>query len=228
MEEHQHFGNCCQASPVLVGAFYITWVAYLSLQVRCIVKAEACVWLIKIESCINLSWTCLASVNPQIMWSSGTGYDNYDLILTAATLVSLQWLWNVGAYVFPRYFIGRHLAMVSSCICSKFTCIRRLWILDSVVNSDVRTCLASKFTKELPMIYNLKLAMAGFLHLDAIAKKNPEPSDEEYDAANCVPPANVILFGWCPGSKLWSRCVSFGPLDYNDDDKDAPDPDEDN
>lgn len=38
------------------------------------------------------------------MWSSGKGYSNYGLILSAAILVPLQGFWNNFVYTRPRYF----------------------------------------------------------------------------------------------------------------------------
>ena len=37
------------------------------------------------------------------MLSSGKGYDNYGLILSAATMVPLQGFWNSLVYIRPRY-----------------------------------------------------------------------------------------------------------------------------
>ena len=37
------------------------------------------------------------------MLSSGKGYDNYGLILSAATMVPLQGFWNSFVYIRPRY-----------------------------------------------------------------------------------------------------------------------------
>jgi hypothetical protein len=37
------------------------------------------------------------------MLSSGKGYDNYGLILSAATMVPLQGFWNCCVYIRPRY-----------------------------------------------------------------------------------------------------------------------------
>ena len=53
-----------------VGAFYVTWVPYLTLQ---------------------------------YMLSSGKGYNNFGLIISAATLVPLQGFWNSFVYIRVRY-----------------------------------------------------------------------------------------------------------------------------
>ena len=54
------------------------------------------------------------------MLSSGQGYDNYGLILSAATLVPLQGFWNSFVYIRPRYLskiaahVGSSFRRVSS------------------------------------------------------------------------------------------------------------------
>lgn len=78
-----------------VVVFYITWVPYLTLQV----STKGIVYLAFYHSHPQ-AWTYFTH---QYMLSSGKGYDNYGLILCAATMVPLQGFWNCCVYIRPRY-----------------------------------------------------------------------------------------------------------------------------
>ena len=98
-------------------AFYITWVPYIALQV-CEIQCASCLSAPIILILKLLRYTCFC-LN-QYMLSSGKGYVNYDLILSAATLVPLQGAWNNFIYIRTRYlnnvagYVGSTVRRVSS------------------------------------------------------------------------------------------------------------------
>lgn len=61
----------------------------------------------------NFMNICHFNCLPQYMLSSGRGYDNYGLILSAATLVPLQGFWNNIVYIRTRY-LGSMMSYVGS------------------------------------------------------------------------------------------------------------------
>ena len=98
-------------------AFYITWVPYIALQV-CATQSAYCLSVQIISTLKLLGYTCFC-LN-QYMLSSGKGYVNYGLILSAATLVPLQGVWNNFIYIRTRYlnnvgfYVGSTVRRVSS------------------------------------------------------------------------------------------------------------------
>ena len=104
-----------------VGAFYITWVPYLALQVRHGHISSCRKYVIS-----RCSTTKYSSTLTQYLWSSGTGYNIYGLTLAASTMVPLQGFWNFWVYVRPRYFgKGKGLSMFTSSLRSRLRGSRR-------------------------------------------------------------------------------------------------------
>ena len=93
-------------------AFYITWVQYLTLQVSELQKAFCAL------RTLYSFWNCFEILVLQYMFSSGQGYDNYGLILSAATLAPLQGFWNAFVYIRPRY-----LSSIVARVGSPFRCV---------------------------------------------------------------------------------------------------------
>ena len=99
-------------SCLFVIAFYITWVPYITLQ-ACEAQYSYCIYS------YSLFWSfivVLVSSQLQYMLSTGKGYDNFRLILSAATLVPLQGFWKTFVYIRVRS-LSNIIAHAASFIC---------------------------------------------------------------------------------------------------------------
>ena len=72
------------------------------------------------------------------MLSTGKGYDNFGLILSASTLVPLQGFWNTFVYIRPRY-LSIILAHVASFICRMASFVQRGSKRDAIQRSASET-----------------------------------------------------------------------------------------
>jgi hypothetical protein len=85
------------------------------------------------------------------MLSTGKGYDNFGLILSAATLVPLQGFWNTFVYIRPRY-LSNILAHVASFIRRIASFVQRGSKRDAIQRSASETWQQSASDPQLHVI----------------------------------------------------------------------------
>jgi hypothetical protein len=87
----------------------------------------------------------------QYMLSTGKGYDNFGLILSAATLVPLQGFWNTFVYIRPRY-LSNILDHVASFICRIASFVQRGPKRDAIQRSASETWQQSASDPQLHIV----------------------------------------------------------------------------
>jgi hypothetical protein len=87
----------------------------------------------------------------QYMLSSGKGYDNYGLILSAATLVPLQGFWNNIVYIRTRY-LGNIISYVGSTSRRVSSYFQRSSNPDITEQSALESCQQSAAHDQLQVI----------------------------------------------------------------------------
>ena len=112
------------------------------------------------------------------MLSTGKGYDNFGLILSASTLVPLQGFWNTFVYIRPRY-LSNILDHVASFICRIASFVQRGSKRDALQRSASETWQQSSSD---PQLHGIQMDENAINSLSDVVCNGPTaPNKTEYD-----------------------------------------------